>query len=204
MAFISNGVTILDNGSIEANLGSMIFISEHTASNSGTIQITSGIDSTYPIYMFEIISMHPTDNYINALVNFSTDSGSNYNVTKTSTFINTYNYETVSSYGSGYDTTRDLAQSTSDQPISSENSADNDSRLSGRMYLFNPSSTTFVKHFMAQTINTSNPGDDVQWQNHNLFGGYLNTTSAVNGVRFKFVSGNIGDGKIRLYGLKDS
>ena len=204
MAFISNGVTILDNGSIEANLGSMIFISEHTASNSGTIQITSGIDSTYPIYMFEIISMHPTDNYVDAVVNFSTDGGSNYNVTKTTTFVNAYNYETVSPAAIGYDTNRDLAQSTSDQKISTENSADNDSRLSGRMYLFDPSSTTFVKHFMAQTVTTADPGNNEEWANHNLLSGYGNTTSAINGVRFKFVSGNIGDGKIRLYGLKDS
>jgi len=202
-----NDTTVASISQIE-NLAAgeaLTFISEHTGSDSGTIQITSGIDSTYPIYMLEFISMHPTTNYTDAVVNFSTDGGSSYSsVNKTTTFTNAYNYETDSSANFGYDTNRDLAQSTGDQKISTENSADNDSRLSGRMYLFDPSNTTFVKHFLIQTVTTADPGDNVEWQNHNLVSGYCNTTSAIDGVRFKFVSGNIGDGKIKMYGIKDS
>ena len=185
--------------------GALTLISEHTASGSANIQITSGIDSTYPIYIFDFINLHPSSSgNENFLMNFSTDGGSNYNVTKTSTAIVSYNYETVPATGCIYDTSRDLAQSTSDQVIASEISSDSDSGMSGRMFLFNPSSTTFVKHFMSQMVGTNDPGTNEEWGHTDIMSGYGNTTSAINGVRFKFVSHNIDSGKIKLYGISGS
>ena len=133
-------------------------------------------------------------------MNFTTD-GTNFNVTKTSTTFWAYSFEgNASSVALEYWSTGDLAQSTDDQNISVNVGNGNDESFSGEMYLFNPSSTTFVKHFMSDT-STYNGGDAI----YNVrAGGYGNTTSAITGVRFKMDSGNIDAGTIKLYGLKDS
>jgi len=198
------------NGFTTGSSDSMILIKTITASSSANVSFVHGssdvvLDNTYPVYFFDFVNIHPSSSgNENFLMNFSTDGGSNYNVTKTSAAFVSYNYETVSANATGYDTTRDLAQSTSDQIIASEISSDSDSGMGGRMYLFNPSSTTFVKHFMSQMVGTNDPGSNEEWSHTDIMSGYANTTSAINGVRFKFVSHNIDSGKIKLYGIKDS
>ena len=199
MAFISNGVTILDNGSFSASLGSMVLISEQTASASASIEFTSGIDSTYPIYRFEFINIHPS-NASQLKFNFSTDGGSNYNVTKTTTSFVGYHTEADDYSALVYQTSRDLAQSTSDMWLSSSLPIDNDASFSGYMQLFNPSSTTYVKHFI--TGGNSMAGDPASVDEH--FAGYGNTTSSINAIIFRMSSGNIDSGTIKLYGIKDS
>jgi len=200
MAFISNGTTILDNGAFDVSLGNLVLISEQTASSSASISFTTGIDSTYPIYRFEFINCHPSTNIVNFQFNLSTDSGSNYNVTKTTTYFQANHYEDDSSPALGYQTGRDLAQSTSDQLLTSNTGNDNDQNLAGELFLYNPSSTTFVKHFIAK-INNNEHGDGTF---NSYIAGYGNTTSAINAIRFKFSSGNIDSGTIKLYGIKDS
>ena len=67
----------------------------------------------------------------------------------------------------------------------------------GELYLFSPSDTTFVKHFIGRFGSTN-----VSPQNYdNHFAGYGNTTSAVNAIDFKFSSGNIDSGVIKMYGI---
>ena len=179
--------------------GAMTLISEQTASSSASVSFTTGIDSTYPIYRFEFINIHPATNNEHFEMNFTTD-GTNFNVTKTSTTFWAYNFENDSASALEYWTTGDLAQSTDDQNISVNVGNGNDESVSGEMYLFNPSSTTFVKHFMS-TTSTYNGGDAI----YNVrAAGYGNTTSAITGVRFKMDSGNIDAGTIKLYGIKDS
>jgi len=200
MAFISNGTTILDNGAFDVSLGNLVFISEQTASASASISFTSGIDSTYPIYKFEFINIHPSVNQAAFQFNMSADSGSNYNVTKTSSMFRAYHNEAGNSTALAYHPQQDLAQSTGFQTIGYGTGNDNDQSLSGFMSVFNPSSTTFVKHFMA-TCNLYEAGDFSQQQ---FLGGYGNTTSAVDAIQFKMDSGNIDNGTIKLYGIKDS
>jgi len=72
-----------------------------------------------------------------------------------------------------------------------------DESSSGSMYLFNPSSTTYVKHFMSET----NDYERNNASSNTGVAGYGNTTSAINAVDFKMSSGNIDDGKISLYGI---
>jgi hypothetical protein len=200
MAFISNGVTILDNGSFEASLGSMVLISEQTASSSANISFTSGIDSTYPIYKFEFINCHPSNDNVDLVFNISTDGGSNYNVTKTTSYFFAQHNEADTITNLTYATGDDLAQSTAFQVIASNQGSDNDQSCAGSLTLFNPSSTTFVKHFMSQ-IHFYARSD----LSHQVFvGGYGNTTSSVNAIRFQMTSGNIDSGTIKLYGIKDS
>ena len=200
MPFISNGTTILDNGAFSVSLGSQVLISEQTASASASISFTSGIDSTYPIYKFEFINIHPATNNASFQVNFSTDGGSNYNVTKTTTNSRAYQNEAGTDTSLEYFSSEDLAQSTSDQIIGRTIGNDNDKCGSGILTLFNPSSTTFVKHF----IINSNTLEGSDYFTNYYIAGYGNTTSAINAVRFQFSSGNIDDGTIKLYGIKDS
>lgn len=179
--------------------GSLVPISEQTASGSASISFTSGIDSTYPIYRFEFISIHPS-NHIGFAMNGSTDGGSNYNVVKTNTTTSAFHGENGSS-SAYYYIDEDLAQSTADAKISGNIYTDNDSSMSGYMLLFNPSSTTFVKHFITDTqrMDFSSVGYTNRW----LTAGYMNTTSSVDAIIFKTITGTF-DGTIKLYGIKDS
>ena len=201
MPFISNGTTILDNGAFSVSLGSQILISEQTASSSASVSFTSGLDSTYPIYKFEFINIHLSVEK-EFRFNLSTDGGSNYNVTKTSSNFRSYHFESDSAAAVAYEGAYDLAESTSPQTFSQLIGTDNDSSGSGELYLFNPSSTTFVKHYLSvftHYYTSAAPGNIV-----NYVGGYGNTTSAVNAIQFTSNTGNIDSGTIKLYGIKDS
>ena len=180
--------------------GAMTLISTQTASSSATISFTSGIDSTYPIYVFKMINVHPSSEQ-KFYVNFR-DGGTNYDATKTTTQFRAYHFESGSGAGLGYQDSLDLAQSTSDQMIGQEIATDNDASGFGELWLFSPSSTTYVKHFMAHFSHhytNSAPGCIDNWT-----AGYINTTTAIDGVQFKFASGNCDSGTFKLYGIKDS
>jgi hypothetical protein len=177
--------------------GNMVLISSQTASDSASISFTTGIDSTYKEYQFWFIDIHPASepsNFFN--FNLSTDSGSNYNVTKTTTSIRHFHTEDDTGTAVEYDTGTDLAQSTSFQTIGGSIGTDSDQSLSGYLTLFNPSSTTYVKHFIAEA--NANREDNI-CMGHKI-AGYGNTTSAVNAVQFKMSSGNF-DGTILMYGI---
>ena len=185
--------------------GSLVHIKTLTASSSGTLSFVHGtdgvvLDSTYPIYRFEFINIHPATDNAEFTFNMSIDAGSNYNVTKTTTYFNTYHAEDGSGAGLGYNTNQDLAQSTAFQTLAEDVGADNDQNLGGELTIYNPSSSVFVKHFMSRTSVThgGNYMQDV------YAAGYGNTTSDVDAIQFKFSSGAIGSGKIKLYGIKDS
>ena len=183
--------------------GAMTVIKKITASGSSTISFVDGsssvvLDNTYKEYLFILNNIHNSEADRNIFVNFSADTGSNYNVTKTTTFFEAYHSEdnnTVS--GPSYHTGKDLAQSTSAQQLMNGIKGDDDSCGVGFVHLFNPSSTTFVKHFMATT-------NIMQDNTHSQFAkvaGYCNTTSAIDAVQFSVNSGNIDSGTITLYGI---
>ena len=185
--------------------GSMTFISKTTISSPvSSVQITSGIDSTYKEYIFLLVNLHPNSNSEPDIkINFSADGGSNYNVAKTTTVFYADHNESGSSSGLQY-LDIDLAQGTGGQYIGYNlEESDADSSLSGIVHLFNPSDTTFVKHFM---INLNMMHLEPQ-SNHYYIAGYCNTTSAINAVNFtgeysEGSSGNIDSGEIILYGIK--
>ena len=188
------GITVLANASDGITL-----ISSQTASNSASLSFTTGIDSTYKAYKFVFSNCHPRTDNTAFQFNLSTDAGSNYNVTKTSTFFNANHAESDAGGSINYITNSDLAQSTGFQLLNQDGdlSSDADHSLTGTLTLFNPSSTTYVKHFIAVT-NSNHPAD---YTINNFIAGYGNTTSAVNAVQFKMASGNF-DGTIYLYGIK--
>ena len=187
------GITVLANASDGITL-----ISSQTASASATISFTTGLDSTYKAYKFVFTNIRPASDSFEFRFNGSTDSGSNYNVTKTSTMFEAAHYENDSVTNFRYRTDLDLAQSTAFQPLAADVGNGADETASGSLLIFNPSSTTYVKHFISN-FNTYVANDQsVQ----TLCAGYFNTTSAVNAIRFQMASGNITAGTIALYGIK--
>ena len=182
-------------GSI-TGLGNLVFISRSTASSSSSLSITSGIDSTYKEYIFFFNNIHASTQ-AHFQVNFSADGGSNYNVTKTTTFFFASHTETGSDTSLSYQGSFDLAQSTSAQPLGLSFSSDSDAGGAGYMHLFEPSNTNHVKHF----ISVAGGFTDATYYNTNYVAGYGNTTSAINAVQFSMASGNIDSGTIDMYGV---
>ena len=179
--------------------GKLKLISSQTASNSASISFTTGLNSTYKVYRFVFVNIHPRTDDMAFTFNLSTDSGSNYNVTKTSTFFRAYHNEADTATALEYKTDDDLAQSTSYQILDRNIGNGSDESLSGELMLFNPSSTTYVKHFISK-VNLYNQGN---YGVNNYIAGYGNTTSAINAIDFKMSSGNF-DGTIYLYAIDNS
>jgi hypothetical protein len=191
-----DNVTAVPEGAVEG--GNMVLLSTQTASSSASISFTTGIDSTYKEYMFIFNNIHPQTDSVKFTFNLSTDGGSNYNVTKTTTFFLAYHNENDADYNFEYRPDEDLAQSTSYQNLTySGGVGNNDQSVSGILTLFNPASTTYVKHFIAS--NNSVYPTDVSF-NHYI-AGYGNTTSAINAIDFKMTSGNIDAGTIQMFGI---
>ena len=205
MAIISNAVTIADAGAFSVSLGSKVHIKTITiSSNTNTANFIHGssdvvFDSTYPIYVFEIINIHPSSDNVRCGYNFTTD-GTNFNIAKTTSFFNTFNFESAAAEALEYQPSQDLAQGTGLSSFAPAVGNGNDESASAELKVFSPSSTTFVKHFTSRCMGVESR-DIAQ---DNFVAGYANTTSALTGVRFQFFSGDIGSAKIKLYGIKDS
>jgi hypothetical protein len=177
--------------------GKMTLISSQTASGSASISFTSGIDSTYPIYRFEFINCQPQTDAVVFQFNISTDGGSNYNVVKTTTSFQAYHNEADGITGLAYETGRDLAQSTSYQDLTlGDNGSGSDENIGGFLEIYNPSSDTFVKHFLCVT-NTYYANN---FTGNTYVAGYGNTSTPINSLIFRMSSGNI-NGTIKLYGI---
>ena len=177
--------------------GSLVLISTSTASSSATIDFTSGIDSTYKEYIFKFINIHPATDNVQFEFQADTGTNTNYNQTITSTHFRARHDEADSTAALQYLTSGDQAQGTAFQRLNNNLGADADQNLNGTLHLFDPSNTTFVKHFIA--VNSG--GDYRSEANQRFTAGYFNTTTALTRVRFKFSSGNIDSGTIKLYGV---
>jgi hypothetical protein len=174
--------------------GGMVLVSSATASSSATIDFTLG---SYKEYQFYFINMHPQNSNRNFEFQGSTDSGSNYGVTITSTAFVAYHAENDTETIFDYNTVGDLAQSTNFQMLSQESGNNADSSIAGTLSLFNPSSTTYVKHF----TNVTNGVFQNTYTLNQFHAGYFNTTSALTNIRFKYNTGNIDEGTILMYGI---
>ena len=184
-------------GSI-TSLGSLTHIATQTASSSANITFTSGIDSTYKGYIFYLVDIHPETDNSSFTFQVSTDGGSSYGVTATTTYFRGQQQEGGSGVTQlGYNTSDDAAQSTNFLVLSEDCGNDNDQAVSGVLKIFNPSGTTFVKHFQSHFSGS-------QFNNYSfneLIAGYFNDTSAINAVKFSFGAGDIDSGQILLFGL---
>ena len=183
--------------------GDVTFIKKLTASSSSDLSFVHGtsdvvLDNTYKEYLFTFNNMHPATDNANFVFNGSDDDSSHsYDITKTTTLFRAYHYEDGTGAGVGYIAAADLAQSTAFQKLTDNIGNDNDTAACGYLRLFNPSSTTFVKHFIAQTILPYS--NELAW--HGFISGYFNDTNDIDAIQFKMDSGNIDSGVIKLYGI---
>ena len=181
--------------------GLNLLATNNITSGVSSSSFTSNIDSTYDTYLFKFINIH---NSAQASFTFqtSTDSGSNYNTTITSTVFNTFHREDGSATSLSYQTGDDQAQGTSFQFLYGSSGTQNDNGNSGEIFLFSPSNTAFVKHFFTN-FNFMSYHSPAYTQNYRC-AGYFNTTSAIDAIQFKMSSGNIDSGVIKMYGLSKS
>ena len=176
--------------------GAMTLLETQTASSSSTISFTDNIDDTYDEYVFKFYDIHPETDNVHFQVNFR-DGSSAYDATKTTTVFYAYHDESDSETGVIYSGGSDLAQSTSGQRIAGSVGNDADQSTSGSLHLFSPSSTTFVKHFIANSSVITNGNYNYNWNS----AGYCNVTAAIDGVQFSMSSDSIQSGVIKLYGI---
>ena len=184
--------------------GALKLIKEQTASSSASISFVDGtsdvvLDSTYRTYIFKFINIHPATGAAKLRIIGSTDTGSSYGVATTTTMFEALHNEAGADGTVRYEDGDDAAQSTSAINISTGVGSDADECLSGYINLFEPSSTTFVKHFISTMQFVNNSG--TPYSKNNFTAGYINTTSAVDAIQFSFSSGNIDSGVIKLYGI---
>ena len=201
MGVISNGTTLIDSGALDSGVatGSMVLLSTQTASNSASITFTSGIDSTYKEYVFKCINIQSGDESGDFAFQVDTGTNTSYNQSITSSFFDAYHTEADDAnqlrYLAG---SRDQANQTALQSLSVLSSGGSDECENGTLHLYEPSSSTFMKHFMSRfagMIGGNYAGDQ--------FGaGYVNTTTALTRVKFALTSGNITSGTIKMYGIK--
>ena len=204
MAVVSNGTTIIDAGALGSGVatGKMTLIKTLTASGSGTLSFVDGaasvvLDATYDSYVFKFINIHPATDGAFFTFQANAAGASGFNETITSTNFRAFNKEDDSETELGYVAGSDQAQGTAFQRLTQEIDNDNDSCSGGTLHLFNPSSTTFVKHFLSKTNSMHTDPQSVQVHS----AGYINTTAAIDEIQFKMSSGNIDSGVIKLYGI---
>ena len=175
---------------------SIILLATETASSSSTVTFASNIDDTYKEYIIKFYDVHPTTDNVDFQINFR-DGSSAYDATKTTTMFRSWQLENGTSTGLAYDDGRDLAQSTGVLQIGYDIGNDNDQSASGYLHLYDPSNTTFVKHFIAR-CNFTHYQD---YQIDQYTAGYCNVTAAIDGVQFSMSSDNIDAGTFKLYGV---
>jgi hypothetical protein len=177
-------------------MGIPTLISTHTASDSSSIDITSGIDSTHDEYMFVFTDINPATDATSFEVQFNASGETGFNEMITSTYFKVEHGEDNTVQGPGYDASNDQAQGTAYQYLTAGMGNGSDECGAGVLHLFNPSSTTYVKHFYstAQYYHLSN------YSINAFAAGYINTTSAIDEISFKMSSGNF-DGVIQMYGI---
>ena len=189
-----NNKAVANVTTLPVSLGDMVLVSSATASSSASIEFSLG---NYKEYKFFFVNMHPATDSVDLMFNFSTDGGSNYNVVKTSTYFGGYHNESDSIAGIFYATDNDLAQSTAYQQLFYDIGNNNDQTANGYLTIFNPSSTTYVKHF----IGRGSAYNAADFANDDYVAGYANTTSALTNIKFQMSSGNIDAGKILMFGI---
>ena len=176
----------------------MTLITTNTITSATSVSaFTSGIDSTYKLYIFKFYDVRPSTDNIKFAVDFSTDGGSSYGMTKTTSFFYSYQTEDGNTSALEYVAGHDEQQSTNPQKVTDGvDTGEADCSAAGELFLFNPSSSTYVKHFYGTSVNK---GGSTIVNNH--FGGYVNSTNDVDAVQFKFESGNIATSVIKMYGV---
>ena len=205
MTVISNGTNLINNGTLDSAVpvGKMTLIKTLTASNSATLSFVHGsssviFDDTYDKYVFKFYNIHPATDNTSFAFQADTGTNTNYNQTITSTTFRAYHIESGSDQGVSYVTGEDQTQATGFQKVTAGGTVgnDNDQSANGYLEMYNPSSGTFMKHFIGRSSGSHASDYEADF----YVGGYVNTTTALTRVQFKVLSGNF-DGVVKLYGI---
>ena len=183
--------------------GALNLLTTNTFTGTTSSAFTTLIDSTYDVYIFKFININPNTNDKKFDFQASSDGGVGWGVTQTTTFFRAAHAENDGSASLAYDASQDLAQSAAAQPLGYSVGEDADSSLSGTLYLFSPSSTTYMKNYYATTQYQFKNSIGTLEAIESFVGGYFDTTSVVDAVRFQMTSGNM-DGEIKMYGISKS
>jgi hypothetical protein len=175
----------------------LTYIASVTASASATVSFTSGIDATYNEYQFQFVNMHPATDDVQFQFQVNAAGASGFNEAMTTTLFRAYHREGTEDYGLDYVSSADQAQGTAYQPLTNKGGADADQSASGILTLYDPSSTTYVKHFTATTQFSY----EAEYSMVFYAAGYINVTAAIDEISFKMSSGNIDAGTIHMYGV---
>ena len=197
--FVSDGSGNLSsvNSGLDRGGGPNLILSQ-TVTSAATLEFTSGLDSTYDKYMFVFLNINPATNDVSLGFHTSTDGGSSYGIIKTTTYFGAHHYESGGTSGLAYaGATFSHGNSTAIQFITQSQANEADASAAGILYLFTPSSTTYVKNFYGR----SESNHQIDAAQDGFFAGYINTTSAINAIQFKMESGNF-DGTIKMYGCR--
>ena len=180
-----------------------------TASSSSSLDFVDGtsdvvMDNTYPVYEFHFVNIHPEENGkdFSFQVNATDDAGGGYDTSQiTSTHFRAYHAENGTGGGMEYRTGADQANGTGYQLlqewVGATDGTGDDNGVSGTLTLYDPSSTTYAKHFVATTVSMY----DVTSIYTGYTAGYINDTTAIDEISFKMSSGNIDAGTIYMYGV---
>jgi len=174
---------------------SLKLLSTVTISGSTSVSFTSGIDSTYDVYIFKFININPSTDNQNLEFQVNAFGQTGYNETMTTTFFYARHSEADTNAVLEYSAYGDQAQGTSYQKLGWI-SNDADHSLVGELHLFAPSSTTYVKHFYSRTT-WNNDTDGLM---DGYMAGYINVAEAITEIDFKIATGTF-DGTIKMYGL---
>ena len=186
-------------GAAGASTADVVLLSSQTASNSASISFTSGIDSTYGEYIFRFYNINPATDTVHVQFQCNATDSTSYDETITSASFMAYQTQDGSGTALTYAAGGSLSQETDAQVIGEGVGNAADETCAGELHLFNPSSTTYVKQFyiVTQYHHASEDGMTV-----NAFrGGYINTTTAIDDIKFYMSSGNF-DGTIKMWGVK--
>lgn len=200
--FTSNGTGTLSSINSAFVGDGPVLLSTSAGTGVTEIAITSNIDTTYDEYMFVVTNFNPATDDYHLFFQCSTNGGSSYGVTLTSTmFLVTHRLDDGGD-SFGYNTGGDLAQSTDYQYLMygiANGASDNSS---GILNLFGPGGTAYVKNWYARfggaKMTASGPAEFVERHSS----GYFNTTSAINAISFKSYSGSAFDATVQMYGIK--
>jgi len=177
--------------------GDVVLIESITASDDATISFTSGIDSTYGEYIFKFYNIHPETDRAHFKFQVNAAGGSGFDETVTSTSFRAFHDEADSVTALEYMTAEDEGQATDFLHLVGDLGNVADESAAGELHLFNPSSTTYVKHWYSEAQCNS----AVVYLHHSYNAGYINTTTAIDEVQFKLTEGNM-NGTIKMWGVK--
>jgi hypothetical protein len=184
-------------GTAGVSTGDVVLLSAQTASDSATISFTSDITSTYGEYIFKFYNINPEGSGVNFSFQVNATDSTSYDETMTTTFFKAYHHENDSDAAIAYAAGNDQAQGTAFQDLLQSLGTGADESIAGELHLFNPASTTYVKHFYSRFEGMQDSPTTVD----EYAAGYINTTTAIDDIQFKMSSDNF-NGKIKMWGVK--